>query len=82
MGYLKLLITHGLLLMLEYFLSYMYAEKENFSDMANDIITSFKEEDESAYINPYYMQGLSMKLLDINTNEEVYNDIAYLPDFG
>lgn len=79
MGYLKLLITHGLLLMFGIFLIFMYAEKENFSDMANDIITSFKEEDESAYINPYYMQGLSMKLLDINTNEEVYNDIAYLP---
>ena len=44
MGYLKLLITHGLLLMFGIFLIFMYAEKENFSDMANDIIF-FQEED-------------------------------------
>ena len=40
LGYLKLLLTHGIILIFGIFLIYMYAEKEDFSDMATDIITS------------------------------------------
>ena len=62
MGYLKLLLTHGLVLMIGILLIYMYAEKEDFSDMGEDIITSISEAEGSVYINPYYMQGLSMRI--------------------
>lgn len=79
LGYLKLLLTHGLLLGIGIFLIYMYTEKENFSHMAYDIVASIKEADEAAYINPYYMQGLSMKIEDRDRGVEVYNDIAYRP---
>lgn len=80
MGYLKLLITHGLLLMAGIFVIYMYAEKENFGVMANDIISSIKEEGGSGYINPYYMQGLTMKIVHLESEKELYNDIAYRPN--
>ena len=79
MGYLKLLLTHGLVLMIGIFLIYMYAEKEDFSDMGEDIITSISEAEGSVYINPYYMQGLSMRIEHKDTGEDLYNDIAYLP---
>lgn len=79
LGYLRLLLSYGIILMLGVFLIYMYAEKEDFSDMAEDIIASVKETEGSIYINPYYMQNLSMKINDVETGEDVYNDIAYVP---
>lgn len=79
MGYLKLLITHGILLIIGLFLIYMYTEKEGYSKMADDIIASISESEGSLYVNPYFMQGLSMKIEHTDTGEEVYNDIAYHP---
>lgn len=79
MGYLKLLLTHGVLIMIGIFLIYMYAEQEDFSDMADDIVFSISEANGSIYINPYYMQDLSMVIEYKDTGEEVYNDIAYHP---
>ena len=80
MGYLKLLLTHGILIIFGIFLIYMYAEKEDFGDMADDIVFSISEGRESKYINPYYMQDLSMVIEHKDTGEEVYNDIAYHPN--
>lgn len=79
LGYLKLLLTHSILLGIGIFLIYMYTEKEDYSNMADDIIASIREAEGSVYINPYYMQGLSMKIEHIDTKVEVYNDIAYRP---
>ncbi len=79
LGYLKLLLTHGLLLMAGIFVIYMYTEKADYSNMSEDIIASIREAQGSIYINPYYMQGLSMKIEDTDTKEEIYNDIAYRP---
>lgn len=79
MGYLKLLLTHGIIIMLGIFIIYMYAEKDDFSDMADDIIYSICEEGKSIYVNPYYMQNLSMVITDKDTGKELYNDIAYHP---
>lgn len=78
-GYLKLLLTHGILLGFGIFLIYMFAEKESYGVMAGDIIASIQEEEGSIYINPYYMQGLSMKIVHQDTQKEIYNDIAYRP---
>lgn len=79
MGHLKLLLTHGFIFLIGIFFVYMYAEKEDFSDMAKDIITSISETNGSIYINPYYMQDLSMVIENKDTGAEVYNDIAYRP---
>ena len=79
MGYLKLLLTHGIIIIIGVFLIYMYAEKEDFSDMADHIVSSISEEGESIYINPYYMQNLSMVIENKDSGKEVYNDIAYSP---
>lgn len=79
MAYLKLLLTHGILLAAGFFLLYMLSEKGSFDRMAGDIIASIREKGEDEYINPYYMQGISMKIENLDTGEEVYNDIAYLP---
>lgn len=77
--YLKLLLTHGLLLGVGIFFIFMYNEKENYGNMADDIIASIREVDGSSYINPYYMQGLTMKIESLDTKEDIYNDIAYRP---
>ncbi|NLL00606.1 MAG: HAMP domain-containing histidine kinase [Clostridiales bacterium] len=79
MGYLKLLLTHGLIILSGIFVIYMYAEKDNFSDMADDIVSSIIESNGSVYINPYYMKDLSMLIVNTDTGKEVYNDIAYRP---
>ena len=57
----------------------MYTEKEDYSRMADDIIASIMETEGGLYINPYFMQGVSMKIAHKDTGKEVYNDIAYLP---
>jgi len=78
-NYLKLLITHGFLFMVAFFFIYMVQEKQKFERMAEDIVDSLQIEDDYAIVNPYYLQGLSMKITDKQEGKEVYNDIAYLP---
>lgn len=80
LAYLKLMLTHGVLFMAGFFLLYMYSEKENYDQLAVDIIASIKEEGGSECVNPYYMQGLSMSIVNKETGQEIYNDIAFLPD--
>ena len=69
MGYLKLLLTHGLIILSGIFVIYMYAEKDNFSDMADDIVSSIIESNGSVYINPYYMKDLSMLIVNTDTGK-------------
>lgn len=79
MEYLKLLLTHGILLMIGILVLYMHSEKKDFGKMADDIIASMEEAEGSVYINPYYMQGLFMQIEDLESSKEVYNDIVYHP---
>jgi two-component system sensor histidine kinase ArlS len=79
LAYLKLLLTHGLLFMVGFFLLYMYSEKVNYDHMAGDIISSVVEEGGTNCVNPYYMQGLTMRVVGKVLNNEVYNDITYQP---
>ncbi len=80
LAYFKLMLIYGVILMAGLFFLYMYSEKENFDQMAEDIILSIKEEGGSDLVNPYYMQGLSMVIENNDTKAEIYNDIAFLPD--
>ncbi|NLY48872.1 MAG: HAMP domain-containing histidine kinase [Clostridiales bacterium] len=79
LGYIRLLVVYGIVLMAGIFTIYMLAEKEDYNDMAQDIIASIGEAEGRSFINPYYMQNLSMKIEDADTGEEIYNDIAYVP---
>lgn len=79
MAYLKLLLTHGILFMAGFFLLYMSSEKINFDRMAKDIVTSIKEEGGTECVNPYYMQGLSMRIEIEENNIEIYDDNEELP---
>lgn len=79
MGYLKLLVTHGLLLIAGIFLIYMHTEKEKYEVMADSIIASIKEDNGTENINPYYLQGLSVKIVRPDTGDVIYNDIVYSP---
>jgi two-component system sensor histidine kinase ArlS len=79
LAYLKLLLTHGLLFMAGFFLLYMYAEKVSYDHMAENIVSAVMEEGETSWVNPYYMQGLTMRIVGISSNNEVYNDITYQP---
>ncbi|WP_197662768.1 sensor histidine kinase [Mobilitalea sibirica] len=80
MAYLKLMLTHGVLFMVVFFLLYMYSEKENYDQMAEQIISAMKENVGEECVNPYFMQGLSMKIEMGKSKKVVYNDIAYLPN--
>lgn len=79
LAYLKLLLTHGILFMAGFSLIFILTEKAEFSRMSDDILESIVQMDGSQYMNPYYLQGLSMKIINKETDSEVYNDIAFLP---
>lgn len=80
MAYLKLMLTHGLLFMLGFFLIYIYSGKINYDRMAGDIIKTVQEKGPADLENPYQCQGLSMKLAMRSTGEVLFNDIAFHPD--
>lgn len=82
MAYLKLMLTHGLLFMLGFFLIYMYSEKAEFDRMAGNITSVIREEGVSGFNNPYQGQGITMKLTDQGTKTDIYNDITYQPEAG
>ncbi len=79
MAYLKLMLTHGLLFIAVFILIYLFAEKDGYDRMAGDIVAAIKEDGEASCINPYYMQGLSMKIACKDTDSEIYNDITFFP---
>lgn len=78
-AYLKLLLTHGILFIGGFFLIFMWSEKADYDHRAEEIMTKLKTTNMIDCSNPYYMQGLTMKLVDKNTGEEVFSDISYHP---
>ncbi|HBY72569.1 MAG TPA: hypothetical protein DEG06_10060 [Lachnospiraceae bacterium] len=78
-NYLKLLLTHGIIFMIVFFLIFMYEEKKNYDKMAGDIVVFIQQEGQNAIKNPYVLQGLSIKITNKKDGTEIYNDIAYLP---
>lgn len=75
MAYLKLMITHGILFLLGFCLIYMLTEKAEYNHMADDVIFVIEKSGVSDSINPYYMQGLMVKITDKSTGMVVYNDV-------
>lgn len=79
LGYMKLLLTHGLLFMIGFFLLYIYSEKTNYDRMADNIIRNISSENKDSIINPYFHQGLSFQLENVKEKREIYNDIVFSP---
>lgn len=77
--YLKLLIINGVLFMAVFSLLYYGAEWRNCNNKALLIINNFNQylSDKSVIINPYYVDGISLKIVDISLKNEVYSDILF-----
>lgn len=76
-GYLRLLLTHGILFMLGFFLIFMHTEKLAFDRMASKVIDLSIDQDK--IINPYRLQGIYLKVKEKETEKEIYNDISFIP---
>ncbi len=74
-SYLRLMIVYGVLFLFGFFLIYMFSEKEDYDRMANKIVKAYVDKGTSGIVNPYYIQGVSVKITDNSTKMELYNDI-------
>ncbi len=79
MAYLKLLLTHGVLLFCGFFLIFMSSEKDSYEDKSEDLLRRIESNQEAEIENPYQLQGLYMRIYNKSTGKEVYNDISYRP---
>lgn len=78
-AYLKLMLTHGLLFLIGFFLLYMYAERMDYEQKANKLVTSMYSK-VADIDNPYYNQGITFTLTQADTGLELYNDYVYFPE--
>lgn len=79
MAYLKLLLTRGILFIVGFFLICMFSEKADYDRMSDKIVSAMEEKGINEGLNPYYMQGVTLKVLEKGTKKLVYNDIAFQP---
>jgi len=77
MAYLKLMITHGILFMIGFFLIYMSSEKANYDNIADELVTSFVNQEQSIFENPYANQGVGVKITSEKENRIWYNDFIH-----
>ncbi len=78
MAYGKLMLGYGILFMVGFCLLFILSEKAHYDGMADNMAESITGEGFSNK-NPYYIQGLSMRIYNKETKEELYNDIAFIP---
>ncbi len=79
MAYLKLMLTHGVLLLFGFFAVYMYSVKEDYDQISKDFISNVKESNYRGIENPYYARGFSMMVWDQDTGKIIYSDLEYQP---
>lgn len=80
LAYLRLLLTHGVLFIIGFFLIFMYSEKLNYDSMADKIIRVYKDKVDTDCDNPFLLQGLSVRIRNKETGEEMFNDITFLKE--
>lgn len=80
LAYLRLLLTHGVLFMMGFFLIFMYTEKSNYDHIAGDIISVYQENIDTECVNPYLIHGISVRIINKETREKIYDDISFLTD--
>lgn len=79
-SYFRLLVLYGIVFMFGFFLIYMYTEKDNYDDMADRLVKAYTGRSSEGIINPYYLEGLSVKITQVESQEEMYNDIVRSSD--
>jgi len=79
--YMKLLMINGVVFMAGFSLLYYSAEWRSCEKKAQVIIERIKNpktnQSTSSLINPYYIQGISLKIVDKSTNNVKYCDIIF-----
>jgi len=81
-GYLKLLLTHGVIFLAGFTIIYMYSEKADYDKMALALTESIRIEGPSEFSNPYAEQGLFVRISEDNGDSLLYNDIPSQTDMG
>lgn len=76
-SYIKLMLVYGMFFLIGIFLIFIIDKKKDFDQMANEIMVSLTENNH--HFNPYYMQGLTMQIIERSSGEEIYNDISFIP---
>ncbi len=79
LAYLKLLLTHGVLLMIGFFLIFMSTEKDHYERISEEMISLLEVRGEEGLSNPYADQGFTMRIHNKENAEKIYDDIAYKP---
>lgn len=82
MGYLRLMLSYGLLFLIGFLIIYMYSEKRDYDRMAVNIIDAIEQDGLSSITNPYDSQGLSMRVTDKIHDIVLFNDISTQEDIG
>lgn len=79
--YLKLLLINGIVFIAIFSLLYYGADWRSSEKKAQAIIERIQDpqirELTAGMINPYYIQGISLKIINENTKEEIYRDIPF-----
>lgn len=78
-SYLRLLLTHGVLLMAGFFVLFIYSEKTNYDQMAEEIVKSYEKQNLEECYNPFGSQGLTLQIVREDTGEDLYSDLDYKP---
>ncbi len=74
-SYFKLLFLYGILLMIGFFFLYMYTEESSYENMADKVIKAYSNKGVDGIVNPYYINGISVRIVDKKTNTEIYSDM-------
>ncbi len=78
LAYLRLMLTHGLLFMIGFFLIYMYTEKTSYDSLAEDFLKALRSRAGFSIENPYCDQGITVAVTRAD-GTEVYNDYVSYP---
>ncbi len=78
-SYLRLLLTHGVLLMAGFFVLFIYSEKTNYDQMAEEIVKGYEMQNIEECHNPFGSQGLTLQIVREDTGEDLYSDLDYKP---
>lgn len=79
-GYLKLMLTYGVIFLAGFTVIYMFSEKADYDKMASVLTEYIKSEGPSEFSNPYAKQGLFVRITEANGDMLLYNDIPSQTD--
>ncbi len=78
-AYLKLLLLYGMLFLFGFLVIYMFSEKAEYDNMADNMIAILEKSGTACVKNPYGTDGLTVRISYKTVNKEIYNDLCYNP---